>query len=137
MEKNINELQDRTTTKPDQYFEKQQIYVFHHLMKCGGTSVKEILQDWFNTEYDYIEASENLNTFLKYKLNTGSMNADNCIVGHFQFEGIHLNQRYPEVFDNPDKYRIFTFVRILCNSELPYIITQEKMKSLRTIIYLK
>lgn len=109
--KNINELQDRTTTKPDQYFEKQQIYVFHHLMKCGGTSVKEILQDWFNTEYDYIEASENLNTFLKYKLNTGSMNADNCIVGHFQFEGIHLNQRYPEVFDNPDKYRIFTFVR--------------------------
>lgn len=109
--KNINELQERTTSKPDQYFEKQHVYVFHHLMKCGGTSVKEILQEWFNTEYDYIEASENLNTFLKYKLNTGSMNADNCIVGHFQFEGIHLNQRYPEVFDNPDKYRVFTFVR--------------------------
>ncbi|MBK8382818.1 MAG: hypothetical protein IPL16_13225 [Ignavibacteria bacterium] len=80
-------------------------------MKCGGTSVKEILQDWFKIEYDYIEASENLNTFLKYKFNLLIINSDTCIVGHFQFEGIHLNQRYPEVFDNPDKYRIFTFVR--------------------------
>ena len=109
--KNIHELQERTVSKPYIFFKKQHSYVFHHLMKCGGTSVKEILQEWFNTEYDYIEASENLNAFLKYKLNTGNLNADNCIVGHFQFEGIHLNQRYPEVFDNPDKYRIFTFVR--------------------------
>ncbi|MEO6696005.1 MAG: hypothetical protein ABIO41_12470, partial [Ignavibacteria bacterium] len=86
-------------------------YVFHHLMKCGGTSVKEILQEWFDTKYDYIEDSDDLYSFLKHRLKTTNFIGESCIMGHFQFDGIYLHQRYPEILEQEKEFRIFTFIR--------------------------
>jgi len=108
--KNPSELPLKTFTTRKDYLENNPVYIFHHLMKCGGTSVKEILKNWFNVEYDYLEEYDNLNSFLKFKLNSEILNSDYCIAGHFQFDGIFLHQRYREIIDNKN-FRIFTFVR--------------------------
>ena len=80
-------------------------------MKCGGTSVKEVLHNWFNVEYDYFEDHNNLNEFMKYKLNTDLLSGDTCIAGHFQFEGIYIHQRYLRALENKSKFRLFSFIR--------------------------
>ncbi|MEO6694664.1 MAG: methyltransferase domain-containing protein, partial [Ignavibacteria bacterium] len=89
--KNISELAVKTEIRPEHYFRKQPCYAFHHLMKCGGTSVKEILQEWFNIKYDYIEDSDDLYSFLNYRLKTANFTGESCIIGHFQFDGIYLH----------------------------------------------
>jgi len=109
--KKMLEIPEFTQTSIPDFLQKTPVYVFHHIMKCGGTSVKEILQNWFDTEYDYMEEAENKNQFLKYKLNLNNLISETCITGHFQYEGIFLEQRYPEILKNKNDFKIFTFVR--------------------------
>jgi len=93
------------------YISSTPAYVFHHLMKCGGTSITLALQKWFMLEFDLIEESKEINNFLKYKFNTGNFIGDNCLIGHFQYDGFYLHQRYPEIIDDKEKFRVFTFIR--------------------------
>jgi len=109
--KYYTELPKKIDTLATSYIKKTPAYVFHHLMKCGGTSITLALQKWFMLEFDLLEESKEINNFLKYKFNTGNFIEDNCLVGHFQYDGIFLNQRYPEIFEDKNKYRIFTFIR--------------------------
>lgn len=109
--KKMLELPEFTQSTNIQFYIKSPIYVFHHIMKCGGTSIKEILQNWFSTEYDYLEDAENKNQYLKYKFNLMNLTSESCIAGHFQYEGIFLEQRYPEIMKNNKDFRLFTFVR--------------------------
>ncbi len=109
--KNYYELKESTVTSIGEYYQKAPSYVFHHLVKCGGTSVTETLQYWFNVEYEYPEETPSLDYFLKYKLNLSNISMDNCITGHFHFEGIHLNQRYPEIIKNERDFKVFAFIR--------------------------
>lgn len=109
--KNTPELNTITLTKPNNYLKKTPAYIFHHLIKCGGTSLAETIENWFQVETDRVEFSGNVNNFIKYKLNTLNLTSDNCIVSHFQFDGVFLHQRYPELIERKNDFKIFTFVR--------------------------
>lgn len=105
------ELNENTKSRNRDFISKDKIYFFHHLVKCGGTSIKEVIADWFSVQNDYLENSDNLNTFLRHKLNLSNLVSGSCVIGHFQNDKIHLKNRYPEIFENKQNYRIFTFVR--------------------------
>ncbi|MEW6312660.1 MAG: hypothetical protein AB1513_01230 [Pseudomonadota bacterium] len=87
--------------------QQQPVYIFHHIPKCGGTSVRNILAQWFEVIMDYRRGWS-----MEYpeKVNLAALQPHQCLCGHYELEGHHLYQRYPEVFTS-DRYRVFTFVR--------------------------
>ncbi|MBV6478191.1 MAG: hypothetical protein HGGPFJEG_00939 [Ignavibacteria bacterium] len=113
-------ISKHTITNNANFRLKRPTYFFHHLIKCGGSSLGAILTKWFNFEndlYDKIggklgfDYGGNLNNFLKYKFNIENLSSDCCIRGHFQHKDIFIDQRYPEIFNRKNEYRVFTFVR--------------------------
>ncbi|HED13618.1 MAG TPA: hypothetical protein ENI62_08195 [Gammaproteobacteria bacterium] len=83
------------------------VTVFHHIPKCGGTSVLDALANWFMMVPDY---GSGWTGYYPKKLNTDSLRSAHCLCGHFELEGNHLHQRYPEVFTS-NRFRVITFVR--------------------------
>ncbi|MBX7043056.1 MAG: sulfotransferase family protein [Ignavibacteria bacterium] len=99
------------------YRKKRPAYFFHHLIKCGGSSLGVALEKWFEFREDlYDDGAQvkvfqnNLDLFKKFKYNLETLYSDVCIRGHFQHDGIHIHQRYPEIFGRED-IRVFTFIR--------------------------
>lgn len=110
-------LEANALLPPSHYRKISPAYFFHHIIKCGGSSLGVALMNWFDFRNDlYDDAADNpvftgdLNLFLRYKYNLETISSDTCIRGHFQHNGIFLEQRYPEVFNRSD-IRVFTFVR--------------------------
>ena len=101
--KSVTEILLRLAPKPD----NTSVNIFHHIPKCGGTSVSVALNEWFTVIKEYRSA---LTNSYPDKININRLNSSLCLCGHFETEGYYLHQRYPEVFRS-DKYRIFTFVR--------------------------
>lgn len=56
------------------------VYVFHHIPKCGGSSINEVLNSWFVTFKDYRDGYT-LNYPEKIALN--SLRSSHCLSGHF------------------------------------------------------
>lgn len=86
------------------------IYFFHHLPKCGGTSVREALENWFHVNDDHTLEGESEQP----PIDLAELNSHNCISGHFGHEGHYIDQRYPKVFTGyraAKRYRVFTFLR--------------------------
>lgn len=90
---------------------KYPAYIFHHLIKCGGSSLLKVLYNWFNIEVDRLETYGDKESFVKYKINSPILFSDTCITSHFQFEGVFLHQRYPELIAKKDEFRVFFFIR--------------------------
>lgn len=87
------------------------IYFFHHLPKCGGTSVREALDQWFHVNDDYYDEQSDADLA---PILLSELNQHNCISGHFGHEGYFLEQRYPQIFDGyraQQRYRAFMFLR--------------------------
>jgi len=87
-------------------FNRGGIYLFHHIPKCGGTSLVAALPQWFTVIHDYRDFEGNISEPLKLE----TLSFEHCLCGHFDVDGIYLHQRYPELFGNR-KHQIFTFVR--------------------------
>lgn len=111
------QLEEIPKTRSKDFLSKRPAYFFHHLIKCGGSSLGVAMENWFDFRNDlYDDASDiaqfngNLDLFMRYKYNLESLYSDVCIRGHFQHDGIHIHQRYPEIFGRDD-IRVFTFVR--------------------------
>ncbi|HHJ13365.1 MAG TPA: hypothetical protein ENJ79_03180 [Gammaproteobacteria bacterium] len=83
------------------------VHVFHHIPKCGGTSLRQILAGWFRLKLDYREGWSDQ---YPEKKDLSALTSRHCLCGHFELEGERLWQRYPEVFID-EHYRVFTFLR--------------------------
>jgi len=101
-----------TTSKTKHFnrLKKYPIYLFHHLMKCGGTSMFFILDKWFKRIDDNI-LFEDLNTYILQKYNINIFHNDICLRAHFQRPGIYLHERYSELLNMQNECRVFTFIR--------------------------
>lgn len=86
---------------------KDPVYIFHHLPKCGGTSINKILDSWFITVRDYRLGRTEI---YPDKVNLDALRSAHCLSGHFELEGFYLHQRYPELFKS-NRYKVFTFIR--------------------------
>jgi SAM-dependent methyltransferase len=110
--KRSNQIPASLITKSKDYLSKRPAYVYHHLMKCGGSSLEIALKTWFCLEIDKLENSpDDINQFIKYKLDLNNFYSDQCLIGHFQYNGIYLKDRYPEIFEKENEFKLFTFVR--------------------------
>ena len=83
------------------------VYVFHHIPKCGGTSLNYLLKQWFVLIKEY---RSGLTGEYPERIDIKRLTSAHCLSGHFETEGYYLHQRYPELLTS-EKYRIFTFVR--------------------------
>lgn len=83
------------------------VHVFHHIPKCGGISLVEVLDSWFITIFDY---RDGWSTRYPEKTSLEDLRSCHCLCGHFETEGHYLHQRYPEVLDRK-RYRLLTMVR--------------------------
>lgn len=113
--KTFPELPAISMVRPAHSLKKRPAYIFHHIMKSGGTSVVLTLGKWFKVIYDHTEDPngiyKGLNDYINYKINLENIYSDSCIVAHFQYDGYLLPQRYPEAFIKNNEFKLFTFVR--------------------------
>jgi hypothetical protein len=77
-------------------------YLFHHMPKCGGTSFNAFLRSIFRVTTDYVGAPvaqepERFETFKAKPLDLKVLNSRDCLSGHYNLHGIHLDERYPEL----------------------------------------
>ena len=86
---------------------KNPVYIFHHIPKCGGTSVNKVLNHWFLIIRDYRSP---LSLNYKDKIDLNNLRSCHCLCGHFELNGYHIHQRYPQAIEE-ERYRIITFVR--------------------------
>jgi hypothetical protein len=99
------------------------VYVFHHLPKCGGTSINEALAHWFVCVKDYRTGFSN---HYKKPVNLDRLGSMHCLCGHFELDGYHLPQRYPEIL-LLNRYRVFSFVRHPLDVQLSLFQYEKKM----------
>lgn len=83
------------------------VYVFHHIPKCGGTSIVKALDDWFVVKRDYRYGPEDK---CPRKVNLDSLRSSHCLCGHWDVDNYYLYQRYPEIF-NSINFKVFSFLR--------------------------
>ena len=111
----IPELPIISEIRPGDSLKKRPAYIFHHIMKSGGTSVGLSLYKWFKIIFDHTDDPNgiyrDINDYLNYKINLENVYSDCCIVAHFQFSGFLLPQRYPEAIIRNKEFRVFTFIR--------------------------
>jgi hypothetical protein len=88
-------------------YSKDPVYIFHHMPKCGGTSLSELLNKWFIVIRDYRKGWDGNHPIA---IKTDKLRSIHCLAGHWELPGVYLKERYSEVFNN-DRYKVFTFLR--------------------------
>ncbi|MBM7069041.1 glycosyltransferase [Actibacterium sp. 188UL27-1] len=100
-------------------------YVFHHLPKTGGSTVKDVLGTWFDLVEDY---RAGWGFQMPPKQDLQALRPDQLLCGHYSVDPLPLSIRYPETTD-PEKWRLITFVRDpLSRSLSTYHFERERRK---------
>jgi hypothetical protein len=86
---------------------KDPVYVYHHIPKCGGTSLRRALARWFVVKLD-IGSPDTPDAKL---IDVDRLGAMHCLTGHFGRKGYHLAERYPQVWEDRARYKLFTLLR--------------------------
>ena len=86
---------------------KNIVYVYHHIPKCGGTSLRRALAKWFVVKVD-VGSPDTPETKI---FDVTRMGAMHCLAGHFGRNGYHLAERYPQVWADRERYKLFTLLR--------------------------
>lgn len=87
--------------------QKPRVYLFHHIPKCGGTSVRLALRQWFHVVNDYRYGYKGK---MPPRVDLSRLPVDSCVCGHFAHPGYTLVERYPQAIEDP-QCRIITFLR--------------------------
>jgi hypothetical protein len=82
-------------------------YLFYHMPKTGGTSLRRVFASWFDLVGDY---SEPWAYNMSPKLDLDTLSQDTLLCGHFAADMSPLSERYPET-SNPQRWRKITFLR--------------------------
>nr|WP_255569774.1 hypothetical protein [Actibacterium sp. 188UL27-1] len=82
-------------------------YLFHHMPKTGGTTVRKMFGTWFHMVGDYRAPWA---TVLPLRMDLDQIAPHQMLCGHFASDLMPLNQKYPETLD-PQRWRRVTFVR--------------------------
>ncbi len=86
---------------------KWPVYLYHHIPKCGGETVAELLRKWFLVFRD--DKPSGFRGILPF-ITIRRLRSYCCVHGHFHLDGYRLWERYPFVYGN-NEYRIISFVR--------------------------
>lgn len=78
-------------------------YMFHHMAKTGGTSLRKMLAAWFWNVNDYREP---WSTTLPAPQDLSVLTPRHLLCGHFAADGMPLLERYPELADTTAWRRI-------------------------------
>lgn len=111
LKKKSNLLPRVTQSRPSEFLKKTPAYIFHHLIKCGGSSAVNEMFNWFNLEFDHLVDAAKINEYTKTRYNIDNINSDTCVVSHFSHQGAYLSQRYPEILTKKEQIKTFIFVR--------------------------
>ncbi len=87
------------------------VYVFHHFIKCGGTTITDVLRGWFKIVNDHLVSLYAVEDYKSSRIDLASLKPDDCMIGHYAVEGTHVFERYPELLSNSGRFRLFTFLR--------------------------
>ena len=110
-------------------------FVFHHLPRCGGTSLRRSIAERKRVFSDY---RIGWGTIYPLKYPISKLGSSDCLCGHFELDGYLLFQRYPEVSTNR-RYKLFTFLRNPLNlavSNFFYRIKNDQEQDLNISDYL-
>jgi hypothetical protein len=117
-------------------FHRKPIYIFHHLPKSGGTSVRRVISLWFNVVHDYNPGRPHNIDYWNNPIDLNKLKPYQCLSGHYEFEKEYLQVRYPQLFDD-NKYRVFTFIRDPLQTSISlyyYWIKKEKIPNNHSLI---
>jgi hypothetical protein len=88
---------------------RDRITVFHHIPKCSGTSVVNVLGQWFLLKEDYRAYVEG-DWRASRRVALDTLRNRHCLTGHFDYQGVFLRDRYPAILADR-RFFLFTFVR--------------------------
>lgn len=85
-------------------------FVFHHIPKCGGTSLVRSFYTWFSVINDYDSMFDSLEQYCDLPADESALNAALILVGHWNRPSIYLRTRYPRIWKSQSRY-LFSIVR--------------------------
>ncbi len=87
------------------------VFVFNHLPKSYGTSLRQFFGRVFGMAEDHTEFLGEAGVVDDLPFATERLTADSLLCGHFTHGAFLLPRRYPGVWADAERFQLFTFVR--------------------------
>lgn len=85
-------------------------FLFHHIPKCGGTSLVRSFYTWFSVINDYDSTFGSFQDYCDLPFDENLLNAGLIITGHWNRPNSYLRERYPRVWNGRRRY-LLTMLR--------------------------